>query len=83
MSSIFGGGNNNSAAMQNALLQMQVQQQMAQQAQAIQNSQGQQLALLSKSQAKADNESAVLNKPGLGRALLSYNPRDRTQTLGG
>jgi hypothetical protein len=82
MSSIFGGGggnNNQAALMQNALLIQQMQQQQA----ALQNSQGQQLALLSKSQAKADDETASMNKPGLGRALLSYNPRDRSQTLGG
>jgi hypothetical protein len=83
MSSIFGGGSNNSSAMQNALLQMQVQQQMAEQAAALRNTQGQQLALLSRSQAQNDNESASLSKPGLGRALLTYSPRDRQQLLGG
>lgn len=79
MSSIFGGrGGSQNSAMQNALLMMQIQQQQ----QAAQNAQGQQLALLTKAQARADTETASMSKPGLGRALLSYNKRE-TQALGG
>lgn len=79
MSSIFGGGGGSNSAT-NVLLM----QQMAEQQAALQNAQGRQLALLSKQQAANDNETASLNKPGLGRALLSYNQRrDQAQTLGG
>ncbi len=74
---LFGGGG--SSAMASAMLMMQ----MAQQQSAIQNAQGQQLALTSKDQAKMDNETASLSKPGLGRALLSYSPQKTFQTLGG
>jgi len=74
--SLFGGGGGGS---NNALLMLQMAQQQA----AIQNAQGQQLALASKQQASADNETASMSKPGLGRALLAYSNKTNAQTLGG
>ena len=75
ISAIFGGDDGSKA------LKQQIAQQQAQQT----SDQGMQLASLSKAQASSDNETAGLSKPGLGRALLSYN-KDQgggSATLGG
>ena len=75
-SGLFGSSGSSQQAQQMAMIQM------AQQQQAAQNAQGQQLALIAKSQGQNDNETASLSRPGLGRALLAYQPSQR-KTLGG
>ena len=93
MSNVIGsltGANKAKAAQQQAsamsalaLTQAQssAQAAQAQEAQA-QSDQGQQLALLSKNQAVADNASAAINQQGIGRAILGFNRRS-SGTLGG
>jgi curli biogenesis system outer membrane secretion channel CsgG len=80
---IFGGGNS-AAQGQQALMQLLAQQALTTSAAQITQQQGEQLALQAKSQGEEDQTTAILNKPGRGRALLTYN--DRTggaATLGG
>ncbi len=73
-----GGGGGGSNALSQVLLQQQMQQQQAQ----ATNLQGQQLALLSKTAAQSNAETASLQKPGLGQALLTYR-KSTSGTLGG
>ncbi len=57
--------------------------QLAQQQEAsAQSDQGQQLALLSKQQAVADNSAAAMNAPGIGRAIMGFTRRT-SGTMGG
>jgi hypothetical protein len=79
MGGILGGGGGGGGGNTQALLLAQaLQQQQLQQANT--NAEGQQLALLSKQQAQADNTTASLSKFGLGRAMLTSSKR---ATLGG
>lgn len=75
ISAIF--GDNGASALKAQIAQQQALQQ---------SDQGTQLASLSKQQAATDNEAATLNKPGLGRAMLSFQKNQTggpAATLGG
>ena len=75
MSGIFGKGGGDNSALMMALAMEAAQQQQTQ---------GQQLKQISKTQAQADDEAAGLARPGLGRAMLSFSRKEQgAQTLGG
>lgn len=74
-------------AAQNAAWTSEVQAQLAQNASQAQEAraqsdQGQQLALLSRQQAIADNSAAAASGPRIGRAIMGYERRTKG-TLGG
>lgn len=71
---LFGGGDSGAKA---AIAAQQAQ---------IKSDTGQQLRTVSQQQAATDNETASLSKPGLGRAMLTFQNRNTSgpsATLGG